>query len=641
MTKLSLILLTAAFSANAVAGEGEDDGYDDDTPCRLWMAPSSVSTDENPKMGLFAGVDFNAGEYLPLSELAIPLVDMFEDPAKQSSKFSEHILQNIENHVWMGDYAGAQYEGNYTTNIFVPGIGALSNYHTGVHNVMWSKASLRHDKDDGFTEAGKAHLSRGAITPYSDMTLEAARFIPAGMELFAFFGNSWDDRDKDPGIYQDKVTKSHYEEADKILDSLVEFMDKYDDEMTPELKTDIFDFILDKILAAAAEKRASVIRSLIPAHPDKLRRAQEMGGTFAWRNQHIVKKLEWLNDHGYCVDNIRAGISTIPGAGRGAFADLFLPRGSVIAPIPLQPIADKKLLGMYPFADTYDSKGDLIVSQSREGKPMSRQILLNYCFGHPESSLLLMPLAPLVTLVNHGSGKKANAYLKWSENLEIHDPELLNRNPFQYSKQSNAKLAYELMAMRDIEEGEEILIDYGPEWVKAWERYKTNWEKAHGSNDSWKLKARDLVKAHKGKPFPLHEIKGQDPDSYPEGVWVACFIYVDDVEDGLPNYNEYGVYLMSWSGPASKDSYSGDKLQVCDILSWEEDEVDKFKYTVVYYDENDDPIEVSGVPHAALTFLDDTYSSDIHEEGAFRHYIGLGNAIAVWPQVWENKIKKD
>ena len=38
----------------------------------------------------------------------------------------------------------------------------------------------------------------------------------------------------------------------------------------------------------------------------------------------------WQEKHGQCLDNIRDGISTNPNAGRGVFANRFIPKGGQI-----------------------------------------------------------------------------------------------------------------------------------------------------------------------------------------------------------------------------------------------------------------------------------------------------------------------
>merc|ERR1711966_562945 len=45
---------------------------------------------------------------------------------------------------------------------------------------------------------------------------------------------------------------------------------------------------------------------------------------------------DWLQKHGMCLDNIIVKTSNDPSMGRGAFANRFLPKGTAVAPVPLQ-----------------------------------------------------------------------------------------------------------------------------------------------------------------------------------------------------------------------------------------------------------------------------------------------------------------
>lgn len=120
-----------------------------------------------------------------------------------------------------------------------------------------------------------------------------------------------------------------------------------------------------------------------------------------------------LEVHGKCLDNIRYGKSNIPHAGRGAFATrsirsesvifimellclLYLfnmtfavsyTEGGLVAPAPLLHIPDRDILTMY--AEKLD---DRTGEEYRDiSKPIGHQLLVNYCFGHKASSILLCP----------------------------------------------------------------------------------------------------------------------------------------------------------------------------------------------------------------------------------------------------------
>lgn len=174
----------------------------------------------------------------------------------------------------------------------------------------------------------------------------------------------------------------------------------------------------------------------------------------------ITKSLAWLDENGVClVDGaITGGPSTIPQAGRGARAVHPLRKGAVVAASPLLAVAREDLA-------TVAGGG--------------HQLLLNYAFGHPRSSLLLVPTAPIVNYLNHGP--QPNVAIRWpAEGSQTHrvfngawqegGNWWLASAPDAVRKRSN-QLAWEYVALRDIAPFEELVLDYGPEWDQAWGQF--------------------------------------------------------------------------------------------------------------------------------------------------------------------------
>jgi hypothetical protein len=518
----------------------------------------------------------------------------------------------------------------------VPGAGVLANYHSGIYNVDWLQGSVLKREREDITEPGRAHPSRGAITPYHNLTIQATQKIKAGMELFANFGDVWDESEKEKNIYQDKINRWDYMDADKVLDSVIEFMDKYGDDMTDELKDEALDFILEKVLGTAAGKHAKVIRALIPDNFRKLRKVKEMGGTFHYRNSDLVKSPAWLESRGVCVDQLAGGISTIPGAGRGAFSTRKIKEGATIVPVPMVPVANEDLMQMYNIRELQDaSSPDDLLSEYDMESPIGKQLIYNYCFGHQESSVLLMPVGPMVTLVNHAlTGQGANAILTWSEHPYIYnDEELHDMVPESLAVAPNPNIVMNLIATRDIQPGEEIFIDYGPEWVTAWDDYKRGYDIKY-ADGAWPLKAEDVMLDFIVEPFPVDLKKATIP--YPKGVATACFIETTEVEDGEPRKTVDGVEILEWIGPKTFAEYKGHQFFACDLMDRTDllNDGNMFNYTVQARHQDNEVLLVKNVPHAAITLVDLPYTSDIHTAGAFRQWIAIEDAL--FPQAWRN-----
>ncbi len=602
--------------------------------CRLYIAKSHFYRDDNPKFGLFAGVDFRQNETLPNPEIGIPLVDIAIGNYMYRENFELYnaIIQFLEGKVWMSSFAGMQWEGNHTTTLFSPGVGTIANHHSGYYNIDWFQAGvLLRERQDGVVEEGKASPGRGAFTNYFNLTMRAVQNIPAGMELFANLGDVFDDDRED--LYQDRINRLDYDEAEDILAKIATFMSKYEKEMKGSFQQDVLDFILDTMVEEVGGKRGKVLRSLLPQTPAKVRKAIEAGGAFMYRNRDLVKSIEWLETHGLCVDYLRSGTSTIPHAGRGAFASRSFKEGDLIAPMPMIPILAEDILDMFMITEYTDEGGQVGITYDRE-RPIGQQLLTNYAFGHAESSLLMVPTSPMVNLINHASSP--NARIMWSAHDHvgfdhgIHDIDFREWNMAEVDPQ----LIFLLIADRDIQEGEEIFIDYGPSWEDAWQEHLIRFDEyLDTAGVVWPRRSEDARVEFKNKPYPTDLKRKQIP--YPPSSFTACFLETDTVADGQPKDNAEGQEIFQWVGPKSYEDFEGQSLMVCDLQSSQFNETSGYTYTVLTrFKGSTDIVEVKGVPHSAIILLEKPYMSDMHTFGAFRHWIEIPDEM--FPQAWRD-----
>jgi hypothetical protein len=339
-----------------------------------------------------------------------------------------------------------------------------------------------------------------------------------------------------------------------------------------------------------------------------------------------TKSLDWLADHGLCVGNLRPDKSKIKGAGRGAFASNFIPKGTRIAPAPLVAV-DRELI----MTNTTGKK--------RTAKP---QLLLNYCFGHVNSSLLFYPISPSINLINHG-GEKSNARLQWSMSsrnrgkdwpwlLSLHDAKNLSLSGFMI----------DVVAMRDILPNEEILLDYGEEWEKAWKKHVQEWKAPINANQYSPAYVMDDVTAL------LRTEKEQSMHPYPPNIFTACFYRYSarEINDGITKdlpqkRNEATAH--QWK--ADRRTFEFSNLRPCSIVSRDGSEnrnEKKVTYTVIMKNRRGLKSEevipngslhiVNGVPRSAIRFMDKYYTTDQHLENAFRHEIQISNEY--FPSHW-------
>ncbi len=400
-----------------------------------------------------------------------------------------------------------------------------------------------------------------------------------------------------------------------------------------DLKDDILDFMLDKILGVAAGKHSKTIKSIIPANPRKLQKVIDVGGSFMYRYSDMIHSTEWLSTHGYCLDTIRMKPSTIPYAGRGAFAARKFGRREIITVTPMIHIADKDILTMYK-VETFQNPdtGQKYVDYAKDAGPIGQQLLLNYCFGHPESSLLLVPLSSHVGLINHQ--KIPNAYITWSR---VSDNELTNQHKYQdYTVNELAEvdkivIVMKVVALREIDEDEEITLDYGGQWQMAWDAYIKQWE-TFAAGRPHPLTAEDVRAQYLRKPLQTRETIIADP--YPPDITTACFLSTLDLPDGVRK-KDGSMEITTWDEPDDDDLYRSSRLFVVEILDRIETGDDFFyNYTLIAKAAATVFHKVLNVPHAACTFISRPYTSDIHIAGAFRHPISIPDVD--FPQAWRN-----
>jgi hypothetical protein len=218
---------------------------------------------------------------------------------------------------------------------------------------------------------------------------------------------------------------------------------------------------------------------------------------------------EWIRQNGQCLEHLKPGPSRLgPIAGQGGIAQHRIAQGELVVPSPMLHILDKRILKIY----------------NNQGVDSKRiQLLMNYCFGHEESSLLLCPTTNAI-LINHcstrlkncgGDGKQGpNARFEWSLGDKEKNP-WLKMTIDDMAKQAAHRadgLAMNVIATRDIAPGEEVrfsacrifgkvlfeewcgvklfvmlltivssslvqvFVDYGIEWELAWERHVASWK---------------------------------------------------------------------------------------------------------------------------------------------------------------------
>ena len=348
----------------------------------------------------------------------------------------------------------------------------------------------------------------------------------------------------------------------------------------------------------------------------------------AARIDESKRDLDWLRTHGTCGDHIVAKPSTIKQAAMGGFATRFLPNGTIVAQLPMIHITNRSRFNTYGLSKNRD--GQYVPYNSTV---IGKQLLLNYCYGHAESSLLLCPYGPMNSYVNHNQ-TLANVRLRWGRSESgNHMPSLLQSSILNLESDATAKLAMELVAIRDIEEGEELFLDYGDEWETAWQKHVANWQpvpEAESYVSAALLQADNVTRLrtifeeieHQKYPDALQMKCDTAVTSYPEST-------IERFYDGTLDHFLWKTDLPWWPCTILRyrlDEKTGDYLYTVRLVGLDEDGETETSSALV-----DD------VPRLAIHFVDKPFTSDQHLPNAFRHDIRIPDNI--FPVAWRNVLR--
>jgi hypothetical protein len=181
----------------------------------------------------------------------------------------------------------------------------------------------------------------------------------------------------------------------------------------------------------------------------------------------------------------------------------------------------------------------------------------------------------------------------------------------------------EVVALRDISEGEEVFIDYGREWKATWDVHEKNWNERINSGSLptvWPTRALDMNEEYANKAFKTAEDAIASP--YPENLDLAAFMMPSD-DEAAGTMDDPRV----WEAPPSGRAFTSENLVESVVVDSVSESNGSFVYTIHYEDDVDEVVYVKDVPHSAFTFVDAPETSDQFTPDPFRHYIGLPDEI--------------
>lgn len=166
------------------------------------------------------------------------------------------------------------------------------------------------------------------------------------------------------------------------------------------------------------------------------------------------------------LQTIQSSLENGTTAGLGTFAGL---------PIrPFEIVAFGRFIHMHR-TELYDAQQD------------QYELLLNYCYGHSNSSLLFLPLVSMANTINHAfSPATPNVRVHWWYPTEPVENKFNKPSAKLFADgELSTILEIQYTSLRDIAVGEELLMDYGSEWEEAWFQHQSTRETAANiENDS-------------------------------------------------------------------------------------------------------------------------------------------------------------
>lgn len=380
----------------------------------------------------------------------------------------------------------------------VPGLGALANSHTGLKNAVMMR-SVRSNDAAGY------HRSRdpgvGAFSTHYNLGFRTDRDVQAGMELFVDYGDQWfSQREYKFGPIPLSI---HFRDANRITTSFVRLFDHHT--FLETLKGKIWSSL------SFADDLWNLTRDLTPLKQHLMALPVDHEKALASKGKDVAlltvpdvqRSKEWLEKNGICLDNVYVEQSTIAQAGRGLFASRKMKKGQIVAPLPLIQL-DKNKLRMYD-----EDENGWVNFQGY-------QLILNYSYGHNLSSLLFFPYSPVVNYINHNFDKtQVNVRLRWSASAH-HKLEWYQESVASVLQKPGSGLILEFLATRDIDEGEEIFLDYGHEWESAWFNHVKEWAPPDKS---------DYLPIHRlNSEVEIRTEEEQRLNPYPSNAKLICFL---------------------------------------------------------------------------------------------------------------------
>jgi hypothetical protein len=348
------------------------------------------------------------------------------------------------------------------------------------------------------------------------------------------------------------------------------------------------------------------------------------------------KPISELVRTGRCITNIRGtSHSVISQAGRGAVATTAIKKGQTITGTPFLYVPNHLAFELYE-GDWNDKD-----TPPRYEELVGYQIMYNYCWDHPNSTMLLCPYGSIVNYINHGRNStrrqyndssidafiaehEVNVEWKWPKHGDMfHNATWFNRSVADFGRYNPSPgLFIDLVAARDIAAGEEVFMDYGERWEAAWLAHTKRFFSRNRTSSFHYRSAWDLNRMDPHMPLYTPAELRENP--YPPNIVLRCHPYVADKSRRLFAISPEVLWQPDVRGFR------------CHVLARESTDDNRTTYTVDFY-QFGEKRQRNRVDRAYLAFFDRPYTTNVHVEASFRHPIGFPDHL--FPVSWRNKLR--
>jgi hypothetical protein len=597
-------------------------------------------------MGMFTTDAVSANSViLPADGPSIPIID---------PDYSEKSMQswvNLFSSYWWesGTSDVALYEAYHAVDYQIT-MGALPNTHPFLNNFDVGYPSVVPYNDSMMDRS--VDPGAGAFSYYMGRSTIAERDIEAGEEIFLEYPEGYTKTLNIP-------SRENYLEAGELLSGLIQ--NKTESEDSGLVWTSISSHVPNHLTFSLFPKTEDDLKRILQASNDS-HEAFDLSFAIAKEMSINRRSVDWIKEHGMCLENILPGRSSIHQAGNGAIAQRAIPKGDVVVPASTLQITDRNALRMPAF----DPKGHM-------------QLLLNYCFGHKESSLLLCPNTNAI-LINHCSKRRPdlhpcgpelgepNAAYRWAK-WDHATEDWLQKSIPEMIDEGGRGLSLDIVATRDIKEGEEVFIDYGQEWEQAWDHHLDVWSPSEKTDKEETRESTIWVSSR-----ALNDILGPLPMSPDfsegnlldnDGLFTAClywergeFIYEDayweelSVDEILSVYgiadgdnfilDEKKAYADGWFWPCVVTKKNEHPNETNVKLNDPDLSIDTYTVRIIQshlheealWEKRGVPRIITNYPRSSIRHFYLPYRSDIHLRNTFRHHIEFRDDI--FPSTWKN-----